>query len=727
MRNKIRWILILTIFPLLIQAQTEKTAVVKSYHGKPTLFVNNQPTSPNFYALTHAYGARWSWEEVPQRNLKNFAEAGFRLFQLDLYFEDIWYKGSNQLDVEKAQRQVRGLLDVCPDASVVIRVHVNAPFWWNKENPDECVQYANGPVDQRTYGPPFNNEDGDTDRPLRASLASMKWRKESGEKLVEFCQRMAETPEGKSVIGIHVCGGVFGEWHNYGFIDNDPDTGLAMTSYFRNWLKNKYKSDKELQKAWNSEKFSLTNASTPDTAERNYTAEGIFRDPVKEKRVIDYYTAQQEVVAEDIEFFTSVVKKSWPRPLIVGVFYGYFHMTFCRQAAGGHIFIERILNCPTVDYLAAPQSYWEATQFAGGSGNSRGVIESAILHGKLWLDEMDNGHIQKKTAISPVSNSGKHDPQYLPVLQRSAIYPLMRGSGLWYYDFGPRESFGWWDNPVYLKSIREEREFFENRKSQEYISVADVLYVWDQESFYYIKNRWTPIGYNLLDQAFEEALRSGTSSDQIYLFDLDKVNLDQYKAILFMNVFKMTEKERTFIREKVAKNGRTLIWNYLPGYTDGQKNSLAFVEELTGFKTTPLISTEKPSVVIQNSKAEYNFKDAVQPMVTIADQKSEVLSTLKNGGQIVAARKPFKDYTSVYSCLTIHETDFFRELFRKAGCHIYSEANDFTYVNSGLLMIHTKDGGERKIQLKNGKTLNLNIPPYSTWLLNAENGEIYLK
>jgi hypothetical protein len=257
--------------------------------------------------------------------------------------------------------------------------------------------------------------------------------------------------------------------------------------------------------------------------------------------------------------------------------------------------------------------------------------------------------------------------------------------------------------------------------------VADVLYVWDQEIFYYIKNRWTPIGYNLLDQAFEEALRSGTSSDQIYLFDLDKVNLDQYKAILFMNVFKMTEKERTFIREKVAKNGRTLIWNYLPGYTDGQKNSLAFVEELTGFKTTPLISTEKPSVVIQNSKAEYNCKDAVQPMVTIADQKSEVLSTLKNGGQIVAARKPFKDYTSVYSCLPIHETDFFRELFRKAGCHIYSEANDFTYVNSGLLMIHTKDGGERKIQLKNGKTLNLNIPPYSTWLLNAENGEIYLK
>jgi len=720
-------LVLLSGLSLFVQAQDAKTASVKIHLGKPTLFVNNQPVSPDFYALTHAYGARWSWEEVPQRNLKNFGDAGFRLFQLDLYFEDIWYMGSNELDISKAQHQVRGLLDVCSDAAVVIRVHVNAPFWWNEQNPDECVQFANGPVDQRSYGPPFNNEDGDVDRPLRASLSSMKWRKESGEKLQEFCQRMAETPEGKSVIGIHVCGGVYGEWHNWGFIGNDPDTGKAMTSYFQNWLKNKYKTDKELQKAWKSEKYNLQDVTVPDLEERNYTADGIFRDPAKEQRVIDYYTAQQEVVAEDIEFFTSVVKKNWPCPLVVGVFYGYFHMTFCRQAAGGHIFIERILNCPTVDYLSAPQSYWGSAQQAGGPGNSRGVIESAKLHGKLWLDEMDNGTLQKKTAIDPVRVSGKYDPQYLPVMQRSAIYPLMRGTGLWYYDFGPRESFGWWDNPTYLKSIQEERELFDKRKAQEFKPVADVLYVWDQESFYYVRNQWTPICYNLIDQAFEEALRSGTASDQIYLFDLDKVNLDQYKAVLFMNVFKMNEKERALVRDKVAKNGRTLIWNYLPGYTDGITNSFGFVEELTGFQTSPLVLAEKPTVVIKSNSSEYSFEGAVQPMVTIADQKSDVLACLKNGGQTIAARKSFKDYISVFSTLPIHETDFFRSIFKKAGCHIYNESNDFTYVNSGLLMIHTKEGGDRKVTLKNGKVLNLKIPAYSTWLLDAESGEILLK
>jgi len=555
----------------------------------------------------------------------------------------------------------------------------------------------------------------------------MKWRKESGEKLAEFCRAMANTPEGKSVIGIHVSGGVYGEWHYWGFIDHDPDTGPAMTQYFRNWLRKKYISDEAMQKTWNSLKYTLDNAIVPDLSERNFTSDGNFRDPSLEQRVIDYFMAQQEVVAEDIEYFTAIVKKSWPRQLIVGVFYGYFHMTFCRQAAGGHLLVERILNCPSIDYLSAPQSYWGAAQLAGGSGNSRGVIESALLHGKLWLDEMDNGGLQKKTALDPVRNSGKYDPEYLPVLQRSAIYPLMRGIGLWYYDFGPRESFGWWDNTVYMNSIRKEKELFDSLQNRLYEPVSDVLYVWDQESFLYVANGWTPICYDLIDQSFEEALRTGSAGDQIYLFDLDKVDLKKYRAVLFMNVYKLSEKQRDFIKTKVARDGRTLIWNYLPGYTDGKSISLKFVNDVTQFETIPLISKEIPVVQIENTSNEYTFEGAINPMVVISDPKAEILARLKNSGHPVVARKTFNNFRSVFSSLPLHNTDLFRKLFKEAGCHIYNQENDFTYANSGLIMIHTKDGGRRTIHLKNGKNISVEIPAYSTWLINAETGNILLK
>jgi len=719
---------LITAFAIAASAQKPASAKVAPYQGKPTIFVNDVPMSPHFYALTHVYSGRWSWEERPSRNLKNFCEAGVRLFQVDLYLEDIWYKNQPALDIAKAQRQVRGVLDVCPDANVVIRLHVNAPFWWNEQNRAECTEYADGPIDQRRYGPPFNNEDGDIDRPLRASLASLKWRTASGEKVIEFCKKLATTQEGAAVIGLHIAGGIYGEWHYWGFIDHEPDTGTAMTNYFRNWLKIKYKSNQTLQTAWNSKKFTLESATVPDTTERNFTADGFFRNPSKEQRVIDYFMAQQEVVAEDIEYFCRLAKENWGRPLIVGVFYGYFHMTFSRQAIGGHIMIERILDSPYIDYLSAPQTYWESSRKLGGSGNSRGIIESTLLHNKLWLDEMDNGYLQADISIDPVRSKDSVDMDYVPVLQRSAMLPLMRGIGLWYYDFGPQRSSGWWDNPVYLANIKAEKAFFDQRLHEPYRSVADVLYVYDQENFYYLKNKWTPISASVIDQGVEDAMRTGVVGDHIYLFDLDRVNLNQYKVILFVNCYKINDSERQFIQQKVAQNGRTIIYNYLTSYLNDKTNKLDHVMELTGIKIETIPSPDKPAITATVLDSTYSFSGAFQPAVIIKDATSTAIGWLANyKNEVVIAKKQFPTHTSIFAGFPLQKTDLFRAIFKEAGCHIYNDKNDFTYANAGLIMIHTTGGGARTIRLKNGKILNMILPKASTTLLNAETGEILLK
>lgn len=109
-----KFLLLIFLLPLTLTAQ--QTAEVKPYLGKPTLFVNDKPQVPLFYALTHAYGGRWSWEGVASRNLNNFEKAGMRLFQVDLYLEDIWLKGRDSLDIAKVRRQVRGVLDQCPNS-----------------------------------------------------------------------------------------------------------------------------------------------------------------------------------------------------------------------------------------------------------------------------------------------------------------------------------------------------------------------------------------------------------------------------------------------------------------------------------------------------------------------------------------------------------------------------------------------------------------------------------
>lgn len=699
-----------------------KSASIRPYKGKPTIFIDEQPYAPQIYALTHVYGGRWSWEEVPARNLKNFADIGFRLFQVDLWFEDIWPENEDQLDLTRAQKQVDGVLQACPEANVFIRLHINPPYWWLRQHPEEAVQYADGPVEDLPYGPPFNLEDGDNDRSFRVSLASEKWKEIAGEKLIEFCQRFSEMEQAASVVGVHIACGIYGEWHYWGFIKHDPDCGKAMTRKFHAWLVEKYKTDANLHNAWNNTKWTLDTATIPDSAERNFTADGIFRVGEEERRVIDYFACQQEVVVEDIEFFSALAKRHWPRSLIVGVFYGYFHMSFSRQATGGHLLTARMLDCPTVDYLAAPQSYWEESRELGGSGHSRAIIDSVLMHGKLWIDEVDNGYLQDLKVIDFVRSGRLGDPRYKAILQRSVLYPLMRNAGFWYYDFGPHRSSGWWDSPVYLNAIRGIKKLGDRLLQENISSAADVLYVWDDQVFYYIKNGWSPVSEDQIDQALEETLHSGAVGDHIYFFDLKRIDLRSYRVIVFMNTYVMSQNERDFVRDIVAGDQRTLLWNYLPGYSNGRHNSFDDVANLTGMRKKPLEMKQAPTVVISESGFTYGFKDAVLPMAVIDDPAVETLGKLAENGQTVVGRRRFRDYVSVYSTLPLHGSDVFRSIYREAGCHIYNDENDFTYANSAMLMVHSAKGGKRTLRLRNGKSVSVTLEPASTVLFDAETG-----
>jgi hypothetical protein len=709
-------------------AQVPKAGEVKMWQGRPTIFVNGQPQTPAFYALTHAYGGRWSWEEVPARNLRNFCGAGYRLFQVDLYLEDIWYQGADSLDLAKVRRQVGGVVAQCPDAAVVIRVHVNAPFWWNRAHPEECTHFMDGPVDTTLHaGPPFHNEEHDIGRALRASLASEKWKTEAGQKLVELCQRLARTPEGNAVVGMHLSGGIYGEWHYWGFIKHEPDGSQPMTRYFRQWLKKKYGTDQALQKAWRRPGATLATAAVPGPAERLATQDGMFKDPARDLPVIDYFTAQQEVVADDAIYFCQLAKQNWPRPLITGIFYGYLHMTFNRQTVGGHLFIKEIMESPAIDYLAAPQTYWEASRKAGGSGISRGIVESALLHGKLWLDEIDNGYLHPDTGRDNIRYSARYDTTFETVQKRSERLPLLRGIGFWYYDFGLQKGFGWWDSPQYLANIKATKQLFDQRLQTPHRSEADVLYVWSQDAFYYVKPGWTPLSMNVPDLSAEQAMRAGVVGDHVYDFDLPLVKLDQYKAVVFMNVYKLTAEQRKFIRARVATGGRTLVWNYLTGYTDGQKLSLDFVKELTGVGLVRVPPGETP--VVQFAQPSYTYKlDApVEPMVVVQDAQAQPLATRQGSGEVVVAQKSFPNFRSVVCALPLNGSDGFRQILRQAGCHVYNEQNDFTYAHSGLLLLHTASGGERVLRLRSGREVKLTLERGATLLLDAQTGEVVLR
>ena len=388
-------------------------AAVRPWRGKPTLFIRDEPTYACFYALTDCLGGRFSFEEGPRQSIKQFVDAGFKLFQLDLFLADCWPK-PGPLSADLARRQIRGILDVCPEGVVVLRWHLNVPEWWKKQFPDELTRYANGDLENPERTVPVRYIQDDLRRTPRASLASEKWMQMAREKTAELLKQLAKTPEAKALAGVHVACGVYGEWHYWGFMRNEPDVSRPMQDRFDEYRK---KLNKSLEKV-------------PTTEQRKALDDGVFRDPVKREGVIDYYRCQQELVANRIIDLCAVVKKNWPAPILTGTFYGYFFSMFDRQATGGHLELHKILQSPHVDYLSAPQAYGTLYRDLGGSGITRALIETIRHNGKLFFDEMDQTPSWKwLNNVDTAYQLTDLDADYA-LIRRNVLESFTRGAGL---------------------------------------------------------------------------------------------------------------------------------------------------------------------------------------------------------------------------------------------------------------------------------------------------------
>ncbi len=722
------------------------SAELRPYQGKPTIFINGQPESPMFYALTDVPGGRWSWEEVPQHNLLNFCEAGIHLFQLDIFWEHI-EPAPGQFSLDIAKHQVQGALAACPDAAVVFRFHLNPPAWWLAKNPDELVAYEPG-----TPAQPFEPlhlsriVQDDAGLPVRASFASQKWREDGGAMLARFCKEFSKTKEGERLIGIHVAAGVYGEWHQWGFIEHEADFSAAMERHLKNWVREKYKTDSMLMHKGYYIRTVIDSVCVPKPIERNTSSLSLMRMPT-ENRIVDYYRCQHELVADNILFFCKTVKDNWPRPILTGAFYGYFFSMFNRQAAGGHLELQRVLASPWIDYLSGPQVYYPDDGYDPGEPyRSRSLVRSITLHGKLWLDEYD----QQPRRTFPVLNGKDNTENYrrnvqenIAAIERNVLSPLTKGAGLWFYDFGPSGmnlhrgnehdiqsgTIGYWDHPDYLRSIKRLKTLADSLLHRPWQTGADVLLVYDTEIFYYLKSTKQdscPITSQVVDWLPLALCYGGYAWDAVHLDDLDTIDLSPYRAVIFANTWDITTEELyNVIWKRVNQEKRHVFWIYQPGFVGG---SPAKVLGVVGF---PLKWYHVNSNAIVSNDSTLPRQVAwgdYFPLYHVDDSKAIPYAYYEVEGNYVAiGRKEKETYTSWYLGIPPIDARWWRQLLADSGAHIYTD-DGVVYAGGGLLVFHTKTGGEQKIKLKNGKEVLVKMPVGAgTVALDAQTGEVVLE
>lgn len=698
-------------------------AQIKQYKGRPSIFIDGKFYTPVIYSLTDCPGGRLSYEELPSHSIRRFAQMGFKLFQLDIWLDDMWFKDGT-FDISMARRQIKGIIDICPDAAVFLRFHTTPPKWWNHLNKDELTEYADiNTTSEKELSGPTRYLIQDKSPVYRHSFASLKWLMDSTRMLIRFLAELSKTEEGTYLAGMQPATGVYGEHHYWAFMDHEPDTGKSMQTAFRKYLQQKYESDKALQKAWNNPYVSIADSIVPGLDERKNNTDGIFRDPEKERNIIDYYDCQHKLVADSIVHFCKTIKENWPAQIITGAFYGYYISLFGRAAAGGHLSEQTILNSPYIDCLCAPQAYNSNLRDLGGAGASRGLLLSALLHGKLWLDEMDQP-THKGTLFSGMPVYGI--PESKQLLRRNSIFPILHGAGLWYYDFGPHGTSGWWDHPVYESEIGGLKKLIDKNSATVHHSPCDVLLVFDTTVYKYtaFNEQKDPVtDAACVNTAYPMALRSGAAIDTIYLSDLKNINPDKYKCIVFMNTFVLTSHQKDYIHKYICKNKRHVVWFYAPGYIDGHLANLRFIEDTTNLKLKRITIRGVPE--IKQGRFIYDMHSVYEKLYGSPSDYPELnlfISVDKNRPTLI--EKKFIDHTVWFSPIPFTTPEIFTHVFRQSGAHIYCDSADAVAAGSGILSIHSKSGGKRLITLTNGIEIEIETNAGETVLFDYNNGGI---
>ena len=364
---------------------------------------------------------------------------------------------------------------------------------------------------------------------------------------------------------------------------------------------------------------------------------------------------------------------------------------------------------------------------------------SVRLHGKLWLDEMD------AEPTIPIPQVTDHDlilRNGVAAVRRNVLFSATKGMGLWFYDFGvggvdldnirynQRGSRGTWDHSVILGDIGAMKKLVDARMKTPYASDADVLFVYDTGSFYSTASlrNTDPFSTVTIDYSTLAAFKSGIVFDPVHLDDLPLVDLSHYKVVVFGNVWVLTPDQQRYLREHVTAGGRTVVWYYAPGYSDGTTLSADHCTALTGFSVVPESTATAPEIMLtmpgDSARTYMAGKGAVSPLFAVDDPAAEVFGQYRASGHGAVARKVFHDHQAWYIAVPHTGEEPLRSILRSSGAHVYCQKGEIVYAGDGLLLIHTKSGGKHQITLRSGQIVTFDLPPgVHTLVLDPATGQ----
>lgn len=536
----------------------------------------------------------------------------------------IWCN-DHKYDFTVLDRQVADLEKFNPKIKLICFVDLNSPLWLarllRRDSYDELGNCAANP----------------------------EWRKLTFAYLKNFLVYAEKNHKARIIAYVLACGKTT-EW-----FDMRPEGDDFREEAFFRWCRNR--------------KTSIP-AHIPSRQRRLKGSHSFIRDPKNDAEAIAYWRFSNELISSLASDMITESRKHVREDVQIGMFMSA-GLESVNPIEVGQAGYQKVFDTPGINFSIAAGNSFERLRTEGhGFIVPQLTLKLRNMHHLVETDQRTHTSNRKISKFVELPDSGvwrgwKNEALTIAGLKREMALCMINHASIWFFNiFGSAyQGARVWDTFALIKKVWDDNIRLETKER------AEILLVVDPESTYYIGHEEVVAaevsnyaGYNdgqrqrRLFKGVRQALNLIGAPYQSCCFDdLDKIgSLSRYKFIIFANLFAATAERLAFLKKKVFKDGRTVLWQHAPGIIGDN-----------GFKAN-------------NVKALSGCPFG------------------KNGLQI----KKYAEWTSAYLFDSESITaSMLRKLAEDAAVHIYVPQSVGLQANSCFLMIHN-DEPKGKIPVK---------------------------
>ena len=520
-------------------------------------------------------------------------------------------------DFVSLDKQYDDVLAVNSNAEFICMMDLNTPVWLQRQlslqgHSAECESFTM----------------------LSCACANPAWRKATGDYLEAVVKHM-ETRYGDRIKAYLLACGQTDEWMDY----SRGVAGRTKTQAWKTWLKTHGKADIPVPALERIDRASFEN---------------LLRDPAFERDIIDYAQFTGDTIADTVLGFAAKTRALIPRHRKIGMFFGYIlELTHSRMVWAGHLEYERLYASPDIDFFISPGTYGDRPM--GGGSGFMVPNGTRLLNGKGFLHEIDHRTPTYNCDLDDFVSIGwmvpwKDQAETDAGLKREFALAIINQTSLWCFDMWG----GVFETPATMRLVGQSKRLWdEYAAAMPLKSLAEVALVVDPQSAKLVNDQ-NPLVGKIYQATRNKLNRLGAPFEVFSFNDLPRAELSPYKVLVFPGLFEITPAKMEMLKTYALKEGRTAVFVYAPGISDGQNLDAARVKELTGTRF-----------------------------------KTEGVCTVKRDGWTAV-------YVGSYDALTPLTL---RQAAVEAGVTIYCEEAVPVYANERLVAVHMAKGGEKTITL----------------------------